>query len=163
MRSLEEIKALSIIDPELDQLLKNGLVLPPSWNKDTDIYEVRALLSRIAEAQKQKASTEPQPFEEDDRRIPTRDGASIAVRVHRSRTQSDDEGGRPGMLMLHGGGYSIGDLDAGARISRVFASLGGVAVNVDFRLAPEHPFPGPVEDAYDALIWVSLYCVFFSA
>ena len=32
--------------------------------------------------------------------------------------------------------------------------MGGVAVNVDYRLAPEHPFPQAVYDAYDSLLWV---------
>ncbi|KAI1451612.1 Alpha/Beta hydrolase protein [Annulohypoxylon moriforme] len=152
MKSIEEIRALSTIDPELDQLVKNGFVLPPSWNKDTNIYEIRTLLSQIAEAQKDQ--TEPR-FEETDLQVPTRDHELITVRVHRLKERTEDEDGRPGMLMLHGGGYSIGNLNTGARLSRVFADLGGVAVNVDFRLAPEHPFPGPVEDAYDALAWVS--------
>ncbi|XXG94943.1 hypothetical protein Hte_001202 [Hypoxylon texense] len=140
------------MDPELHQLVEDGLVLPPSWNKDTDVHEVRAVLAQIARAQEEAGDLST---EEDDRQIRTRDGASITVRVHRPPGLAPDAGGRPGMLMLHGGGYSIGDLNAGARLGRIFAELGGVAVNVDFRLAPEHPFPGPVEDAYDALEWVS--------
>ncbi|KAI2473661.1 Alpha/Beta hydrolase protein [Annulohypoxylon bovei var. microspora] len=152
MRSIEKIRALSTIDPELDQLIKNGLVLPPSWNKDTNVYEVRALLSRIAETHKNELGHR---FEEKDLQIPTGDSASITVRVHRLKEQTKEDGGHPGMLMLHGGGYSIGDLNTGARLSRVFVGLGGVAVNVDFRLSPEHPFPGPVEDAFDALTWVA--------
>ncbi|KAI0889687.1 Alpha/Beta hydrolase protein [Annulohypoxylon maeteangense] len=152
MRSIEEIRALSTIDPELDQLLRNGLVLPPSWNKDTDIYEIRALLSQIAETEKGQLDTR---IEEKDLQVPTRDNGCIKVRVYRLKEWAADWGGRPGILMLHGGGYSVGDLNTGARLSRAFADLGGISVNVEFRLAPEHPFPGPVEDAYDALAWVS--------
>ncbi|KAI1408777.1 Alpha/Beta hydrolase protein [Hypoxylon sp. FL1857] len=155
MRSIEEIRAFSTIDPELDRLIKNGLVLPPSWTEDTNIRDVRALIAQAAQAAKEHAHPDDQRFAEDDRRIPTRDGASIAVRVHRLREWNADDGGRPGMLMLHGGGYSVGDLNTGARLSRVFADLGGVAVNVDFRLAPENPFPKPVKDAYDALAWTA--------
>lgn len=77
MRSIEEIRALSDLDPELTQvglpttratfaplfhicrlayylyivqLVQNGLMLPPSWNKDTDVHEVRTLLSRLVGA-----------------------------------------------------------------------------------------------------------------
>lgn len=125
--------------------------MPPSWNKDTNIHEIRTLLSQIAENQESRVDTR---FEEKDLQVPTRDNIFITVRVHRLREQAKNKDGCPGMLMLHGGGYSIGDLNTGARLSRVFADLGGIAVNVDYRLAPEHPFPGPVEDAYDALTWV---------
>lgn len=83
---------------------------------------------------------------EDDRWIRTRDGGSPGL--------APDEDGWPGMLVLHGGGYSIGDLNAGARLSCIFAELGGVAVDIGFRPAPEHPYPGLVEDAYEALEWV---------
>ncbi|KAI1372706.1 Alpha/Beta hydrolase protein [Hypoxylon crocopeplum] len=162
-------------------------MLPPSWNKDTDVHEVRALLARnigreldphgadevdphvqtrdeeeldphgadiVNLRRRFGGELDPYGADEVDYRIRARDGVPIGVRVHRSLAHGGN-GGRPGMLMLHGGGYSVGDVNAGARLSRVFADLGGVAVNVDFRLAPEHPFPGPVEDAYDALTWVS--------
>ena len=48
----------------------------------------------------------------------------------------------------------LGGLDDEAILCRNFTQLGGIAVNVDYRLAPEHPFPVPIEDAFDALKWV---------
>lgn len=48
----------------------------------------------------------------------------------------------------------LGDLDSEAWLCRTFTELGGIAVNVGYRLAPEYQFPVPCEDAYDALKWV---------
>lgn len=59
------------------------------------------------------------------------------------------------LLYIHGGGYIIGSAsmfhDKCARYTR---ELGIVTVNVDYRLAPETPFPGPLEDCYAALKWI---------
>lgn len=49
----------------------------------------------------------------------------------------------------------MGNLENETEFCRRWADLGGVAVNVDYRLAPEFSFPTPVYDAYDALKWVS--------
>lgn len=58
------------------------------------------------------------------------------------------------ILYLHGGGWVIGTLDGFAPVCRELAAASGLTVaSVDYRLAPEHPFPGPVEDAYAALKW----------
>lgn len=57
--------------------------------------------------------------------------------------------------MLHGGGFALGGLDNEALLCRRWcAEYGGVSVNVDYRLAPEHKFPVPVYDSYDAVKWV---------
>jgi acetyl esterase/lipase len=64
------------------------------------------------------------------------------------------EDGCPIFVVYHGGGFVLGDLDDEATLCRNFTQLGGIAVNVDYRLAPEHPFPVPIEDAFDALKWV---------
>ena len=58
--------------------------------------------------------------------------------------------------MLHGGGFCLGGLDNEALLCREFCKkYDGVAVNVDYRLAPEYKWPIPVHDSYDALKWVS--------
>src|SRR5262245_6413935 len=54
-----------------------------------------------------------------------------------------------GLLWLHGGGYVGGNVDLeDVRARAMAAELGCVMVSVDYRLAPETPFPGPVEDCY---------------
>lgn len=61
----------------------------------------------------------------------------------------------PIMLYLHGGGWIYGDLDSHDPTCRFLAERSGVRVlAVDYRLAPEHPFPAAVEDAVDAFRWL---------
>lgn len=68
------------------------------------------------------------------------------------------EGDRPHpvTLFFHGGGWISGGLDSHDQFCRALTTTAGVAVvAVDYRLAPEHTFPAPVEDAYAATEWVS--------
>ena len=60
----------------------------------------------------------------------------------------------PLLVYLHGGGFVIGDLDTHDDVCRFLALAAGVAVlSVDYRLAPEHPFPAAVEDTWAAFNW----------
>jgi acetyl esterase len=60
------------------------------------------------------------------------------------------------VLWLHGGGWVICDLDSHDAMCRALALRSGCRViAVDYRLAPEHPFPAPLEDCWDALCWVA--------
>jgi acetyl esterase len=59
------------------------------------------------------------------------------------------------ILWLHGGGWVLGDLDhADADCRRLCVDTGSMVVSVDYRLAPEHPYPAALEDAYAALAWL---------
>lgn len=60
-----------------------------------------------------------------------------------------------GLLYLHGGGFVIGNLDSehGSCLA-LCRNLGIVVVSVDYRLAPETPYPGGLEDCYASLLWV---------
>jgi acetyl esterase len=61
---------------------------------------------------------------------------------------------RPLLVYLHGGGFMIGDLESYDAPCRLLCRHAGVHVlSVDYRLAPEHPFPAPVRDAHAALEW----------
>ncbi|HET7574178.1 MAG TPA: alpha/beta hydrolase, partial [Solirubrobacterales bacterium] len=60
----------------------------------------------------------------------------------------------PLLVFFHGGGWVIGDLDTHDGVCRFLAAVAGVQVlSVDYRLAPEHPFPEPIEDAWAAYTW----------
>jgi len=61
----------------------------------------------------------------------------------------------PGLLWIHGGGYVLGDIEQDDRLMKQLVKrIGCVALSVDYRLAPEHPFPAPVEDCYAGLRWL---------
>ncbi len=61
----------------------------------------------------------------------------------------------PAVIFIHGGGWSVGDLDSYDGAARMHAvGAGAVVVSVDYRLAPEHPYPAAVEDVWAATQWV---------
>ncbi|MDP4022649.1 alpha/beta hydrolase [Methylobacterium sp. NEAU 140] len=67
-------------------------------------------------------------------------------------------GSGAGLLFLHGGGLTTGGLDTHDGICRTLAAAGGLSVvAVDYRLAPEHPFPAALEDARAALAWTAAH------
>lgn len=66
-----------------------------------------------------------------------------------------EPGGRPVLVFYHGGGWTLGTLDSADDICRRLAArVGCVVASVDYRLAPEHPFPAALEDASAAAEWV---------
>ena len=77
------------------------------------------------------------------------------VGVRRYRPVGVD-GPLPTHVLIHGGCYWAGSVDAYDPICRWYAGeLGAQVFSVDYRLAPEHPFPAGVEDCYAALAWVA--------
>ena len=85
----------------------------------------------------------------EDTTVTTRDRASVRVRVYRP------EGATAPVLYAHGGGFSLGGLASCDHICRRLAvEAGVVVVSVEYRLAPEHPFPVPLQDCEDVLDWV---------
>jgi acetyl esterase/lipase len=62
----------------------------------------------------------------------------------------------PALLWIHGGGMVLGDAAQDSKFCRQIADqLGIVVVSVEYRLAPEHPFPTPLDDCYTALRWLA--------
>jgi acetyl esterase/lipase len=100
--------------------------------------EVEAVAQLEIEDVRVQASTGPHEF---------------AVRVYRP---SGPGYARAGLLFIHGGGFMLGDLDM-EHLKAVDFCVGAdcVVVSVDYRLAPEYPFPAGLDDCYDALVWLS--------
>jgi acetyl esterase len=82
----------------------------------------------------------------------------FTVRIYDPRGGSSDSSGTgpsPVILYAHGGGWVIGSVDTHDSVARRLCSGTGLpVVSVDYRLAPEHPFPVPYTDCADALAWV---------
>ncbi|HTU39339.1 MAG TPA: alpha/beta hydrolase [Acidimicrobiales bacterium] len=90
----------------------------------------------------------------EDRMIPGWPGdPEVKVRVYRPKAVADSP--VPGIVMIHGGGFIVGSVETehiGAVLTA--ADLGVVLVSVDYRLAPEHPYPAALHDCYAALTYL---------
>jgi acetyl esterase len=81
-------------------------------------------------------------------------GGTLPLRIYRGLAAPEADA--PALLYLHGGGWVIGDLASHDGICRRLANLAACrVVAVDYRLAPEHPFPAAVHDAAAAFAWVA--------
>jgi acetyl esterase len=94
---------------------------------------------------------EPEEIATEDRTVPGPAG-DIPVRIY---TPGDDDP-KPVIMYFHGGGWVIGDLDVCDNpVRRIANRTGAVVVSVDYRLAPEHVYPGAFDDCYAATEWVA--------
>jgi acetyl esterase/lipase len=94
-----------------------------------------------------------QKVNRDLRFIASADGrARLGLRIHRPEGLAT---GSPALLWIHGGGYVMGAACIDDRLCALMAARAGLlVVAADYRLAPEHPYPVPLEDCYSALAWL---------
>jgi acetyl esterase/lipase len=134
-----------LVDPELDGAID---MVPPLVLTDADLPAVRARLGvrPIPDNLDLTVSVETVA-------APGPDGAPpVTVLIYRPPQAGK---GAPALIQLHGGGYVLGDVGMNDAANRsLAAALGAVIFAVGYRLAPETPFPGAVEDAYAVLTWV---------
>ena len=141
-----------LIDPDvrepLDQLQQ---AIPGGFNTIPDIVQRRATVSGMLAA----LEIPPNPnVLTEDRMVPGPEGApDITVRIYRPVNAT---GTLPGIYFIHGGGMILGNIDGEDPVaSAVCEHVGAVVVSVEYRLAPENPYPAPVEDCYAGLIWMA--------
>jgi len=89
----------------------------------------------------------------EDRQVPGPKGApDVTVRLYRP---PGGAGTRPGVLYIHGGGFCVGNIESEhPNAAHVCVEVDAVVASVEYRLAPEHPFPSGLEDCYAALQWL---------
>src|SRR5579859_1023904 len=147
--NIEEYKAS--MDPEL----RAGFVqvMPFFSQRPSDPVATRKWMADLTGALTAGLPTDDR-VQIQNHRVPGPIGApDVPVRVYTPTTKA---GSRPGLLYLHGGGFTIGNLDSEDAICwRIAYEVGCVVVSVDYRLAPEHPYPAAPEDCYAALIWMA--------
>jgi acetyl esterase/lipase len=136
------------IDPELRPLLDATLDALPGFEAE-GLGELRAGLRALIEA---TPLTRPDTVQVDDVVVPgSSDGPDIAMRIYRPAAVSS---ARPALFWMHGGGMMIGSMDMDdALLVGAVEKFGFAVVSVEYRLAPEHPHPAPIEDCYAGLVW----------
>lgn len=143
-----EVSMMAEVHPDL---LEVALAAPAFEMSHASLPLMRAALAERSADQ----AADPDPATRcEELTIPGQDGhPDVRALVYR---QVDHAAGAPVILSLHGGGYLIGDAETSDRASRQWArETGCIVVSIDYRLAPEHPYPAAIDDAWTALMWVA--------
>lgn len=145
------------MDPEVAAVLatmaetSGPMPAPPAVG---DVDNRRAALNAMLEYVNNTAQRVAGDVDTTDHEVTTGDGAAIRARWYSSPTSDS----RAAVLYLHGGGMIVGSVPIfDGPVSRYVASTGVPMLSVDYRLAPEHPHPTPVEDAYTGLLWLAAH------
>lgn len=138
-----------MVDPEIAPLLDT---FPPII---LDREQLPAIRAGLAEMNAQMAAAAPDfpNIEVSERMVPGPAGApDVRVFVYLPKQAQKP---MPALLWIHGGGYVLGSAEQDdVTVKSIVDAVGCAAVSVDYRLAPETPHPGPVEDCYAALKWL---------
>jgi acetyl esterase/lipase len=146
----EKIQKIYDLTPYLDTELAAGLEAIPEWCLSIES------LPYLRQYNKAEAMSAPSGFVIDNYKIP-RSGTDHQVPVRVYRPCGLDEGA-PALIFIHGGGFVMGDVSGRDAFCLGMADHGQCAVvSVDYRLAPEHPFPAAFDDCYTTLEWLAQY------
>ncbi|HTY33746.1 alpha/beta hydrolase [Mycobacterium sp.] len=120
---------------------------------DIDGADPVAMRASLAEMIAQLPAPDLTGVQCEDRGIPGGPGdPEVPIRIYRPAERS----AAAAVYSVHGGGFIAGDLETEhAGNVRLARELGVLVVAVDYRLAPETPFPGPLEDVYAGLVWTA--------
>ena len=134
------------LDPQAKIYLETFNQMPAMYKMDPQ--SVREML-----AQAPKPNIELEPLSQvEDRMIPVSQNDQIKIRIY----TPEGQGPFPIFVYFHGGGWVLGDIESSDATCRMIANrTKSIVISVDYRLAPEHKFPIPLDDSYAALEWVS--------
>jgi acetyl esterase len=140
--------SLDALDPELRQVA--AMTPPPVYD---DLPVARRM---VAQMQQYLPPVDESGVDWDEQHIPGPvDAPDVKVRLYRPERRP-----QPGaaLVFFHWGGFVLGDLTTEhARCVLLAREVGCLVVSVDYRLAPEHPFPHGLEDCYAALQWTAVH------
>ncbi len=81
------------------------------------------------------------------------DANPLRLKIYRPKSNNES---LPALLWIHGGGYILGSINDNDDLAvKIAKEANCMVVSVDYRLAPEHPYPAPIEDCYAALKWIA--------
>ncbi|MBV8072662.1 MAG: alpha/beta hydrolase [Acidobacteriaceae bacterium] len=134
-----------IRNPELQRLLsemdERGGLASSTIEEKRNAYRVAV-----------ERSGEPEPIHFEDWTLPGPAG-DIPIRIYRPKFEG---AGAPVLLYIHGGGFVSGDLDTHDPVCRILANhIPAIVVAVDYRLAPEYPYPAAAADCFAVLRWLA--------
>ncbi len=140
------------LDPELIGPLQGLLDATGGGINLRDIAATREMLDGMIAAGKAEAPAIPGVSTE-DRVVPGLDaGVSVPVRIYRPESNSDT---LPALVWMHPGGYVVGNIELDdLMVTQLAADTGCIVISVDYRLAPEHPYPAALDDSFAVMQWV---------
>jgi acetyl esterase/lipase len=155
-RRTTSLNAADLLDPELKVPLEEFLAVTDGGVNLHDIPRMRAISIELFSALQAEAPAIEGVVSE-DYRVAAADGShEVAARIYRPM---DGPKVFPALLWMHGGGYVLGNIDQDDLFAKQLAKdIQSVVVSVEYRLAPEHPFPLPLEDCYMILNWMAANC-----
>jgi acetyl esterase/lipase len=141
-----------LVDPELVAMLDQ---FPALELTAETLGQVRAMMQAMRSQTPPNLPAFPD-IAVSERFVPGPEGApDVRVLVY---LPTSVQGPLPALLWIHGGGYVIGSADGeDLGVKSIVSAVRCTAVSVAYRLAPETPHPGPVEDCYAALLWLSTH------
>jgi acetyl esterase/lipase len=136
------------IDPELLVVLEKI----PDFDIWKDLANTRVRRQAFAEKQNAHLSTMDHVLFVDHQISEAGDNPDLRVRVYKP---AKTDRPLPALLWIHGGGYVLGSIDFEvAAMERFVHEVDCIVIAVEYRLAPEHPYPAPLDDCYQALAWI---------
>lgn len=133
------------VDPAYRKLVEQMAANPADWTNPAQVREQRRLLAPPPPV--------PDGVAHADHEVPGPEGAPpVTLRLYRPEGQA---GPLPCIYWIHGGGYMGGSYDGANETAGDWVlDLGCVVASVEYRLAPEDPYPAPLEDCYAGLHWL---------
>lgn len=126
---------------------------PPNWD---DAKSIAANMKAISQQGLMDAGAPEPSLVEQYIDIPVRDGFPSRTKVYRPAERPS--GGSPLIIHIFGGGWISGDCDQSTPTCRSWVRLfGAVVVSISYRLAPEHKWPVPWDDAWDGVAWIAAH------